>query len=282
MYSPTRQKYAFSEQDTLDISSRNPMLIRPGPSTPALFATKLVFKTRIDPAWKIAPPEVSVKSTEEAVDRRGGLVRSTKSLCNATCGRSKKLYSGVCVEQQAGKLCNRILIVRRKGICTLHTAVQRIEATSYYPKLQPRTSWPLYVVPVKHLRELNSDPERYINISISFVDEQSPLGMLRELFASWKLNPWRRKKETRQLLTFRHGISRTRVLTSGVWLEKQHRHLDDFDETLNGELVVGGPVAGTHQQDKKDTENVSSCTQHEHTQRCKMWDAWNNVRRHNS
>lgn len=37
------------------------MLITAGPSTTASFATKLVSKTRIDPEWKIALPEVAVK-----------------------------------------------------------------------------------------------------------------------------------------------------------------------------------------------------------------------------
>lgn len=46
------------------------MLRTAGPSITALFATKLVLETRKDPVWKIAPPEVAVKSFE-AVKIRG-------------------------------------------------------------------------------------------------------------------------------------------------------------------------------------------------------------------
>ena len=41
------------------------MLITAGPSTTAaLFATKLVFETRIVPVWKIAPIEMACKLVE--------------------------------------------------------------------------------------------------------------------------------------------------------------------------------------------------------------------------
>lgn len=41
------------------------MLITAGPSTTAaLFATKLVFETRIVPVWKIAPLEMACKLVE--------------------------------------------------------------------------------------------------------------------------------------------------------------------------------------------------------------------------
>ena len=76
------------------------MLIIPAPSTPALFATKLVLYTRIDPVWKIAPPEVPVKSID-TVNRREGHVRSTKNLCNRTCSRVTKVDYGVGVEEQS-------------------------------------------------------------------------------------------------------------------------------------------------------------------------------------
>lgn len=54
--SPARHWNEFSEKTTSDSISKFPTLPIAGPAVAAVFATKLVLKTRKLPALKIAPP----------------------------------------------------------------------------------------------------------------------------------------------------------------------------------------------------------------------------------
>ena len=208
------------------------MFIIPGPSTPALFDTKLMLKTRIDPVWKIAPPEVSVMLME-AVSRRRGLVRSTKSLYNATCSPSTNVYKEAWVDEPpAAWLRHCLFIVRHRGIFTPHTNLmkqlkQPPNILGYRLVQAERPTFPSSIIDavsssqtVKACTGVLWTPVISLqNACTIFASDQSPFGMSRERFGSWNLNRRRRNKHTRDSLTLDQGLIEHSFILKGFTLK---------------------------------------------------------------